>query len=129
MNCYYHSSIPAVALCKSCNRALCSDCGADVHPGTACKNRCEKEVAELNVIIERSKTAYQKTGKAYKRISLTTFIIAFIFLIVGIFPYLLKGNKSTLFIAFISLPFFLMSYFSLKSGRQIEQVEGPDSKP
>ena len=128
MNCYYHPNTPAIALCKSCNRALCLDCAADVPPGTACKNRCEKEVADLNMIIQRSKTAYQKTGIAYKRSGFVMLIIALIFLGFGLLPYFMHHEKSTLFMAFISLPFLLFSYFSFKSGRQIEQVEGSDSK-
>lgn len=122
MNCYYHSSTSAVALCKACNRALCMDCAADVPPGTACKNRCEKEVVDINTIIQRSKTAYQKTGTAYKRTGIAFLIIALIFLGFGLLPYLLHGEKAGFIMLFISLPFFLISYHSFKSGRQIEQV-------
>ncbi|MEZ5406061.1 MAG: hypothetical protein R3F23_07795 [Verrucomicrobiia bacterium] len=123
MNCYYHPNTPAIALCKSCNRALCFECAVDVPPGTACKNRCEKDVATLNEIIQRNKTAYQKTGYAYKRNGLALLILAFIFLVLGFLPYVVNGEKSGFVMAFLSLPFFLFSYFSFKSGYLIEKVD------
>ena len=123
MKCYYHPSGDAVALCKACNRALCHDCCADVPPGTACTGRCEEEVAALNVIIERGKSAYQKTGKAYK-------VNAFFLILGGLFPFvlglipILRGEGiGSIFFVIIGIVFLLWGYFSFKSGKQIQQVD------
>lgn len=123
MKCYYHHPADAVALCKSCGRALCPDCCADVHPGTACKQRCEQAVADLNTIIERSKTAYVKTGLAYKRSATAILIMGIIFLGFGLLPILINDDYGASFMAVIGFIFLLWSFFSFKSGRQITAVK------
>src|SRR5210317_208927 len=99
MKCFYHHEAEAVALCKSCSRALCAKCAADVHPGTACIDRCEQDVEELNIVIEKGKAAYKKsgeafkkTGKVYKRNAFIIFILGLIFIMVGIAPIIVGGN-------------------------------------
>lgn len=70
MNCFYHPQVGAVAICKNCNKGLCGDCAVDVENGMACKGRCEAEVLAINAIINRSKTAFQKTGNVYIALSI-----------------------------------------------------------
>ena len=65
MKCFYHQTIDAVALCKGCNRGLCPGCIAEVGLSSSCRNRCEADVATLNDLVERARTAYQKTSSAY----------------------------------------------------------------
>jgi len=62
MNCFYHPQVVAIAICKNCNKGLCGDCASDVGNGMACKNKCESEVRAINELVNRGKTAYQKTG-------------------------------------------------------------------
>jgi hypothetical protein len=69
MRCFYHRDLDAVAACKNCGRGLCPDCAADVGNGLACRGRCEAEVLSLNRVIERNKTAYEKTSAAYRKIA------------------------------------------------------------
>ena len=123
MKCYYHHQADAVALCKSCNRAVCPECAADVPPGTACKGRCESDVADLNTIIERSKTAYTKTGQAYRRSGVFTLIIGLLFVALGLLPLLVNENGGALFMAPIGAVFLLSSFFSFRSGKQITEVK------
>lgn len=65
MKCFNHSEIDAVGVCKSCGRALCHDCIAEVGLSCSCKGRCEADVASLNDITERGKTVYQKHSAFY----------------------------------------------------------------
>jgi hypothetical protein len=123
MKCYYHPTTDAVALCKSCSRALCPDCCADVPPGTACKGKCEEDVAALNMVIQRGKTAYQKTGKAYKRNSVVTLLLGLIFFAFGIVPIITGDGYGSAFIAVLGAVFILGSYFSYQSGKQIQEIE------
>jgi hypothetical protein len=123
MKCYYHHASDAVALCKSCNRALCPECSADVHPGTACKHRCEKDVADLNTVIERGKTVYAKTGSAYKRNAVSMLIIGLIFLGFGLLPIVVNNDYGASFMAVIGGIFLLWAFFSFKSARQINEVK------
>lgn len=123
MKCYYHPTTDAVALCKSCNRALCPACAVDVHPGTACKQRCEQDVTDLNTVIERSKTVYAKTGQAYKRNAISTLIIGIVFLGFGLLPILVNGDYGASFMAVVGAIFLLWAFFSFKNGRQISSVK------
>jgi len=70
MRCYYHQDVEAVAVCKSCGRGLCPACAVDVGNGLACRNQCEEEVRSLNRVINRNKTAHEKTSGAYARVAL-----------------------------------------------------------
>lgn len=123
MKCFYHHGVEAVALCKACQRALCPECAADVHPGTACRNRCEQEVAAINAMMERGKSAYQKTGAAYRRSAFALALTGLVFLAMGIVPFALTGKYSSLVFALVGPVFFLWSYFSYRSGKQIEAAE------
>ena len=66
MKCFNHSEIDAVGVCKSCGRALCHDCIAEVGLSCSCKERCEAVVASLNDVTERNKTVYQKSSAIYR---------------------------------------------------------------
>lgn len=84
MKCFYHPTVDAVAVCKSCGRALCADCIADVGLSCSCRNRCEKDVATLNDLVERGRTAYQKTSATMFRTALFALLLGLLFLVVGV---------------------------------------------
>ena len=85
MNCYYHQDMPAIGLCKSCGRGLCSQCIAEVGEGLACQNRCEQRVGTLNRLIDDNvkiqptiTRVFWRTGK-FARLTL-----AILFLVLGV---------------------------------------------
>ena len=55
MKCFIHRNSDAVAVCRSCGRALCPDCIAVVGLACACKNRCEADVARFNAMLIRGR--------------------------------------------------------------------------
>lgn len=122
MKCFYHQDRDAVALCKSCHRALCPDCVADVPPGSACRGRCEQEVAAVNLMLERGKSAYLKAGNAYRRNAIAFLIMGLVMVAFGLLPLVTNGDKGALFLAVFGGFFLLLSFFSFRSGKQIEQV-------
>ena len=124
MNCYYHYDHPAVGICKSCNKGLCYECAVDIGNGLACKNSCEAEVKALNDVLERSKTAYKKTGKVYKRNAVISALIGCFFLLWGILQVALsdEAGLAVLFIPF-GVIFLIASFLSIRSGKQIARVE------
>jgi hypothetical protein len=83
MKCFNHSTVDAVALCKSCSRALCRDCIAEVGLSCSCRNRCETDVATLNDLVERGRTAYQKTSATYFRSGIFTCLMGAVFALLG----------------------------------------------
>ena len=58
MHCYSHQSVAAVGLCKTCFKALCSECAVDVGNGLSCRGECEEKVKELNQMWDRSAKIY-----------------------------------------------------------------------
>ena len=54
MNCYNHRDKPAVGLCKSCGRAVCGDCIAEVDRSIACKGECEDRVRRMNHMLAKN---------------------------------------------------------------------------
>jgi len=77
----------------------------------------------LNVVIERSKNAYDKTGTAYRRNGIALLIVGLIFLSFGLLPALLMEQYGALFMAPFGFVLLLWSYFSYKSAKQIESTE------
>src|SRR4051812_16277812 len=55
MKCFTHRNNDAVAICRSCGRALCPDCVAEVGLSCACKNRCESDVKRSIELITRDR--------------------------------------------------------------------------
>ena len=47
MNCFNHPDVPAVGMCKYCQKGLCKTCAFDSGHGIACKNHRD-EVEVLN---------------------------------------------------------------------------------
>jgi inner membrane protein involved in colicin E2 resistance len=121
MNCFYHSQNPAVALCKNCSKGLCSECAIDQGYGVACKGRCEEEVKSIWQIIQRSKSAYQKTAGAYFRNALFTGSAGLVFFL---FSYLLPNTSPEMSYLFrgVAAVFFLGMFLSLISARRIKKV-------
>ena len=47
MNCFNHPGVPAVGICKVCQKGLCIECAVDLEHGIACKKH-RGEVEMLN---------------------------------------------------------------------------------
>lgn len=71
MRCYYHREADAIALCRHCGRAVCDACVADVNKVSACRNRCENDVAALQTMLARSDSAF---GTAARQLRVAAFI-------------------------------------------------------
>ena len=82
MNCFNHPDVPAIGLCKYCQKGLCKDCVVDLGYGIACENH-RVEVTALKEVHYSQGYSYldekslQKTLMVYKTTSM-------IFLYVGI---------------------------------------------
>ena len=122
MKCFYHQERDAVGMCKSCQRGLCPDCLVDVPPGLACRGRCEADVAAVNLILERSKLAWQKAGLAHGRNAVATLIMGLLFAGLGILAAVTSQNFLALLLVPFGGVFLLWSFFSYRSGKQISEV-------
>lgn len=54
MQCFYHSSTPAIGICKACLRGVCKDCAAELDGGLACRGKCEQEATNLIKYVRES---------------------------------------------------------------------------
>lgn len=117
MRCFTHHETDAVAICKSCGRALCPACVVEVEAGIACRDRCEEEVRALNRIIARNKTAYEKTSGAYSRVAAFYALVGALFLAGGALDW--RGFSWVLLPA--SLIFFFSAYVHYSTGRRFER--------
>jgi Flp pilus assembly protein TadB len=84
MHCFYHRDVEAIGSCKNCARGLCPECAAEVENGLACRSRCEAEVAALNRVIARNKTAYQKASGTYLQTAVFYVLLGAVFLAAGV---------------------------------------------
>jgi hypothetical protein len=62
MHCFTHADATARGICKSCQRALCIGCMAEVGKSVACKERCEKDVEALDEMLSQSIKTVQTPG-------------------------------------------------------------------
>jgi hypothetical protein len=67
MNCYNHRSVPAVAICKNCNKGLCPDCLTEVDNGIACTATCVEDVNTINKLINTNKGSTARVAGSYTR--------------------------------------------------------------
>lgn len=122
MKCYYHPTVDAVATCKSCCRALCRDCIGEVGLSCSCRGRCEADVATLNDLVERGRTAYQKTSATYFRSGIFIMMLGTIITVLGV-----VGVKSTerselsYLLLFMGLIFFAWGVSHFVSSRRMSQ--------
>ena len=92
MNCFNHPGVPAVGICKACQKGLCMECAVDLGHGIACKNHRE-EVERLNA-----------TGGFFKQESLS-------FLSLGLALYLGGSFISTnLILQFMGIVMLVLSF-------------------
>jgi ATP-dependent protease ClpP protease subunit len=84
MNCFNHQNKESVGICKSCNKALCSDCAVDTGTGLACRGKCEKDLKAIAELIEFNKDNVKKI----KKVRNTAQIIIFIAIVFGGIFYL-----------------------------------------
>lgn len=87
MNCYYHTSNPAVGLCKACGRGICNECATDIENGLACTGKCEARAKLINELTDWSEAVRNKgfstTSKAFRDNALGMGAQGAIFAVIG----------------------------------------------
>lgn len=58
MECFTHSGVSAVGICKACGKALCKSCAIDIGVAIACSEACATEAADLHEMNQRGKKIY-----------------------------------------------------------------------
>jgi hypothetical protein len=122
MKCYNHPTVDAVANCKSCARGLCRECIAEVGLSCSCRSRCEADVATLNDLVERGRTAYQKTSATYFRSGIFITLLGAIFGLLGVVGVTnSERSEWSFFLLFMGIIFAAWGVSHFVSARRMSQ--------
>lgn len=97
MNCFYHPNVPAIGLCKYCQRGLCSECAAIVDDVVACKNRHEDEVRQLGQLAARNLFQAKRVSSSYMRNAIFYGLVGVLFAGFGVMQYRFLGMQAIFF--------------------------------
>jgi len=131
MNCFYHPTIVAVGICKSCSKGLCPVCAADLGKGLACKGRCEEDVKAVTELIDRGiKRApinehILKTARSNRYLG-AIFYLAFgsLFIGFGIYRYFLEGmGEPVVFFGAMGVGFLIFGLVILRKTIRFPQSD------
>ena len=84
MNCYYHPEKPAVALCKYCQRGLCSECAAHAGDSLACKGLHEEQVRAMEALMQKNILQSKRVSSDYLRNTIFYGAVGLLFTVFGI---------------------------------------------
>ena len=117
MRCYRHIDREAVAVCRHCGKAACSDCSEDTGQGIACSAECVTEVQESYLLKERLRQSFGIGHNPPLPISVLMYgFFGLILLAVAI--YLSYGHNDIDYLSFaMAAVFFVMSGLSYKRFR------------
>lgn len=62
MNCFNHTDVDAVGVCKACGKALCPDCIAEVQGAMVCRNSCEDRLTAAPAVMAMGYRGVRKTS-------------------------------------------------------------------
>lgn len=74
MKCYQHDSHDAVAVCKTCGKALCPDCTFDQRFAITCKGKCAEQAKVQQRIFDKSEATMIRSIRSL-------FLLPFLFFI------------------------------------------------
>jgi hypothetical protein len=120
MKCFTHRESDAIAICRSCGRALCPDCIAEVGRSCACKNRCESDVKRLSEMLTQGRPAQVNPARlvGYDRV-IFIMLMGVVFACWGLY-YFRGHGPGMFFIGFGGLFFIfgISQFFAAKKFRE-----------
>jgi len=83
VKCYNHQGVEAVAVCRSCGRALCRECVTEVGLSCSCRGRCESVVAAMNGLVGGGGTVNRRMSGLHHRLGSLYVLLGVAFLATG----------------------------------------------
>ncbi len=124
MNCFNHKDKPAIALCKSCGKALCGDCLSEVPNGIACKGSCEDRVNLINRIVDRNSQVLAAARHQVRHSGLIILLLGIGFLFFAVWAGVqFKGGFMPYFFGFAGVLFFVCGILRLGRKEQYPRDE------
>ena len=119
MNCFRHQDQSAIAICKSCGKAVCADCSDDTGQGIACSENCVAELQQRYQLDQRLKQSFGIGRKPPMPATVLTYAM-FGVILLGVAIYLSYTRPGVDFLTFsMSAVFFVMAAASYKRYRDI----------
>jgi hypothetical protein len=84
MKCYYHPDEQAIALCKYCQRGLCSECAAHAGDSLACKGLHEEQVRAMEALMQKNILQSKRVGSDYLRNTIFYGVVGLLFTVFGL---------------------------------------------
>ncbi|MDQ7827210.1 MAG: tetratricopeptide repeat protein [Candidatus Eremiobacteraeota bacterium] len=124
MKCFFHEEKEAVGVCKSCQRGLCKECAVEVEKGIACKNQCEDDVKDINMISEYSLRMVKAGAVAGSigRVGLVYTLLGSIVALGGLFLIFVLSQPISGLTAFLFG--ILLTAFGVRSLQEAKKVKG-----
>lgn len=120
MNCFYHPGVASVAICKYCQKGLCTECAVDLKHGISCQQH-QAEVNELYDIHFMHKQSAQNTSRVYKQSAVAMSFMG----IAGVVGGLVIGRTGIILMAIGIACIFLAIVFSVYANRmKKEKTDG-----
>jgi hypothetical protein len=117
MQCYKHREESAIAICRHCGKATCSDCSEDTGHGIACSSDCAGELWETDRLNNNQKQSYGVGTRPPIPASVSTyFFFGLILSLVGAYWTVTRPGTDVLTFALAAV-FFVMSAGSYKRYR------------
>lgn len=99
MNCYYHPEKSAIALCKYCQRGLCSECAAHAGDSLACKGLHEEQVRAMEALMQKNILQSKRVGSDYLRNTIFYGVVGILFTAFGISQLKWMGLQAIVYLA------------------------------
>jgi len=119
MHCYRHPTQQAIAICRHCGKATCSNCCQESLHGIACSSACAAELQQYDLLMIRLKQTYGIGFRPPLPASVPSyFFFGLILLLTGIYLYFSEARVDYLILA-MSAVFFVMAAGSYKRYRDV----------
>ncbi len=117
MFCFRHQDKHAVAVCKNCGKAACSECCEDTGQGIACCQACIQELLQASQLSGRMRQSFGVGAKPPVPASVPTYLFfGLILLVTGIYLSISRPGIDYLTLAMAAV-FFVMSGITYKRYR------------
>lgn len=121
MKCFNHANADAVGICKSCGRGLCRDCVAQVGLSCSCRGECESVVAAMDELVQRGRSAYQKSSATQLRSGVVIILLGALFLFVGVATWSGERTGWNFFMIGAGALFSVLGFSSVYSAIRLRQ--------
>ncbi|MSR57839.1 MAG: hypothetical protein EXS05_09210 [Planctomycetaceae bacterium] len=126
MNCFRHQSAVAVGVCRSCGKALCPHCAAEVENGLACRDSCEARVNLINRMIDANVRNLQVADSHNRSTGILVITFGALFLAISVVCYAQNEEFLTMVLGTAGTLFLIFGFMWKKANSKPARATEPD---